>query len=286
MATLDATAYSHIFERIRVHAPYDLLMRLRLVNRASNASATAALFSHVIISRAEHDTTLTNLRDMPPIVLLSARGGRLPVPALPCELYLTKLPTHEGWSHTRTLDVATIVRGLHDQEFPALETVRRRVWTEGAPEAHTYVDAMRLPQEPGAEAYIDNVSEVTRRHVIVVLYDSKDEQLANDSIMNIDFCEEDVHGVFIFRASTSEGGNASSRERLLDTVNRPSGLIGVADGSDMDGEEDESFDDEGLSDVGNSFSVEDADYHFNPNRTFLKTLCGWPRNAPTRPTRS
>lgn len=75
MATLDATAYPHIFERVRAHAGYDLLIRLRLVNRASSALATAALFTHVIITRAEDVTILRKEAPPPRLILLSSTGG-------------------------------------------------------------------------------------------------------------------------------------------------------------------------------------------------------------------
>lgn len=207
MATLDATAYPHIFERVRAHAGYDLLIRLRLVNRASSALATAALFTHVIITRVEEDVTILRRKEASPprLILLSSTGGRLPVPPLRGDAYIPKLPEHRGWAHTCTLDIETIVRGLDQQAFPALKTVRRRVWTEDAPDAPTYVDAMPLPPEPGVEAYIDNVPEGTRKHVIVVLYDPNDQRLAEDNTLNVDFCESNVHGVFVFASAPANG---------------------------------------------------------------------------------
>lgn len=214
-AKLDATAYPHILQRVVAFAPYELLMRLRLVNRALHATANAALFAHVAISRPSEDPHSRPDVGMDcisgsrlPVVLRSSTGGPLPVPPLPCDKVSIALPEHPGWAYTRTLDLKTNARGLLDAGLPALETVRRVTWTEDAPSAYTYVDAHHVPPRHDGELFIDFVSEETRRHVVVVLYDPMWKGLKRDSDMSVDFCQEDVDGVFIFRAraSGSSGG--------------------------------------------------------------------------------
>jgi hypothetical protein len=258
--SLDAQVYPHIWDRVRSHAPPELLLRLRLVDRAASAEATRTLFEHVVITRASA------------LELRSARGCRLPVPPFDDKAYHPKLPPGP-WELTRVLDLATSVRGLDEQPFPALRCVRRRVWSEDAPPSHTCVDVVRLPAPRGTEAFMDNVSEETRRHVTVVRYCPTTPALAEDSVMNIDMLEEGVDGVFVFLPCPSDG-KAWARRRWDDDIpDYETGSDGPSFHSEdeFDSEAEDEGDGEDEAD-GSGSDVGDTPVSGSAHRTFLNNF--------------
>ncbi|BEI92395.1 uncharacterized protein CcaverHIS019_0500230 [Cutaneotrichosporon cavernicola] len=255
---LDSQVYPHLWDRVRSYAPPELLLRLRLVDRESSAKATRALFDHVVITRA----TGLDMR--------SARGCRLPVPRLDeshKNAYLPKLPPGP-WEHTRVLDFEACVRGLDDQPLPDLKYVRRRVWSEDALPAPIFVDILRLPANPGEDAYMDNVSESTKRHVVVVLYDPEAEGIESDNIMNVDMLQESVHGVFVFRACKPEKDGRAGTEHEAEPVGGKLGNDGDDTDDDLEGEA-SGIGADTASDASDLNDTPDAD---NAHRTFLNNF--------------
>lgn len=231
---LDSTAFPHIFERVRAHAPYELLLRLRLVNRASRDVADAILFDHVAFSHNEGvSETLVCAGMAFPIIAHSLSSScvdskgkgpcRLPLPPLIRGFGLTKLPSHDGWKHTRVLDfeaglpmlnVAGPQQNEGVPELPALQTVRRRVQVSVLPHVHSLVDVLRLPPPiDKTDSHVNVLFHGTQRHVILVLYDPACKGLAHDYRTDVPFWDAGTHCIMVFRACPSrlEGENAATR---------------------------------------------------------------------------
>lgn len=244
---LDSTAYPHVYDCILSHAPYELLIRLRLVNRASRAAADAALFDHVAFTRnngPSNDTPNPTDRSASSIIARSLSASytnngrpnpaRLPVPPLPCAAYdIYSLPTNRGWSHTRTIDYETSVkvRDGHGRtlNLPALDMVRQRVWTGGSLHAHTYVDVLRLPNRyDKSDVFINPLPRGARKHVIVALYDPEWKGLADRyNEIDIPFWSATQHCVIVFRACPA---TLTGTSRLHGKIEE--GKVGECDGMD------------------------------------------------------
>ncbi|BEI88471.1 uncharacterized protein CcaverHIS019_0111890 [Cutaneotrichosporon cavernicola] len=214
-ARLDSTAFPHIYERVIANSPYELLLRLRLVNRASLMLADSVLFEHVAFSHkdgAVNDPRIPS-KSLPSQVYarsLSAASAssslrRLPVPAFMSGTFgILTVPPHGGWEHTRVLDFETAVRVLGPYfedlvEFPVLHTVRRRAWIADLMPTHTFLDVLRVPPPGQFDSRINTLVRGVKRHVVLVLYDPLWEGLAAPFKVNVPFWDVDTHAVFLFR---------------------------------------------------------------------------------------
>ncbi|GMK57517.1 hypothetical protein CspeluHIS016_0403510 [Cutaneotrichosporon spelunceum] len=213
-ARLDATAFPHIFERVIAHAPYEVLLRLRLVDRASLELADSVLFRHVAFSHKDgmvndlrtprkekgHHSPLyaRSLSVQPPSL------GRLPVrPLMTGTFGALIIPPHKGWAQTRVLDFETAVyvrEHFEDRpEFPVLHTVRRRVLMSDPWLTDTFVDVVRVPSPGQYDSHVNTLPRGVKRHVVLVLYDPSWGGLEAPFKVNVPFWDVDVHAVFIFR---------------------------------------------------------------------------------------
>jgi hypothetical protein len=212
-AHLDATAFPHIFERVLAHAPYELLLRLRLVNRASLEFADRVLFEHIAFSHKNgivHDPWTPPEGTPSPVFArsmsaVSSSVARLPVPPL---LFGTfgkiTVPPHRGWAHTRLIDFETAVRvlGSYFEDgfgFPALHTVRRRAWIADLKPTDTFLDVLRLPPPGHYDSRINTLVPGVKRHVLLILYDPTWDGLAAPFNVNVPFWDAENHAVVIFR---------------------------------------------------------------------------------------
>lgn len=214
-ARLDATAFPHIFELVLAHAPDELLLRVRLVNRASQTFVDRLLFEHVAFTHKGGPvyTPGLTLPDPPPVVYaysLSSRSfssRRLPLPALVVGTGGKLIvPPHPGWAHTRVLDLETAMRtfGSHIEEpveFPVLHTVRRRAWIFEQKSAHTLVDVLRVPLPWKHDKAIHPLAPGVERHVLLVLYDPTWDGVTSRIGFHSPWSPWDLssHAVIIFR---------------------------------------------------------------------------------------
>jgi hypothetical protein len=134
-------------------------LRLRLVDRATSAKATATLFAHAVVQKRRPPTGEDET------VAYAHGGGLLPLPPTAT----IDLPEHDGWAHTRVLDVAVNLSDVQPY-VTGLEVVRRYPGIQTAPPAFTYVDVLRAPFN--RRARIPDSGNLTERHVLVVLYDA------------------------------------------------------------------------------------------------------------------
>ncbi|BEJ15414.1 hypothetical protein CspHIS471_0500190 [Cutaneotrichosporon sp. HIS471] len=190
MSRLDAQAFPHIWELIESYASHKLLLRLRLVDRASCVKATRSLFSHVEI-RAQSRTTEGN-----PAFAFSFSNGPLPLQP-PRMMGPVDLSEHTGWEDTLVLDARVNIRDVQPYLI-GLEVVRRYPGVSLAPPAFTYVDVLRAPFV--GRARVHPTGYLTERHVFVVLYDVA---APTDPTVHLTFPQAPAgeDAVFVFRSS-------------------------------------------------------------------------------------
>ncbi|KLT46201.1 hypothetical protein CC85DRAFT_281855, partial [Cutaneotrichosporon oleaginosum] len=194
-ALLDATAFPHIYERVVAHAPYELLLRLRLVSRASLESADRKLFEHIACSGDNNPPVFRSLSS----ISSGSSVRRLPIPPLAEE----DVHPDSGLKYTQMIDIETFSENLDiyfmGVRFPALQTVRRRAWTILRAPA-TVVDVLRFPPHGTFDSCISPLVPVPPRHVILVLFDPLWDGLAWPINMIAPFWDVDVHAIIVFRS--------------------------------------------------------------------------------------